>query len=98
MAETHTERDASLPRYPAGILPHIIGERLSGYWVVRVPDKIVHGHDGIFDLPAILQALLDVKYAHHVGLEYEKDMGDPLPGLAESIGYLHGLLKTMKPA
>ncbi len=53
MAETHTERDASLPRYPAGILPHIIGERLSGYWVVRVPDKIVHGHDGIFDLPAI---------------------------------------------
>ena len=53
MARTDTGRDASLPRFPSGILPHIIGERLSGYWVVRVPDKIVHGHDGIFDLPAI---------------------------------------------
>ncbi len=50
---------------------------------------------GVLDLKAILQALLDTKYAYHVGLEYEKDMKDPLAGVAESIGYLHGLLAAM---
>lgn len=50
---------------------------------------------GVLDLKAILQALLDTKFAYHVGLEYEKDMKDPLAGVAESIGYLHGLLAAM---
>jgi len=54
---------------------------------------------GVLDLRAILQALLDIKFARHVGLEYEKDLKkeDPLPGVAESIGYLKGLLSDMKP-
>ena len=53
---------------------------------------------GVLDIQAILQALLDVKFAGHVGLEYEKDMGDPVPGVAESIGYIRGTLAGMKPA
>lgn len=51
---------------------------------------------GVLNIRAILQALLDVKYAHHVGLEYEKDMNDPLPGVAESLGYVRGVLSGMK--
>lgn len=51
---------------------------------------------GVLDLRGILQALLDIKYAGLVGLEYEKDMTDPLPGMAESIGYLKGVLSGMK--
>jgi hypothetical protein len=31
-------------------------------------------------------------YAYHVGLEHEKDPKDPLPGLAESVGYAKGVL------
>jgi sugar phosphate isomerase/epimerase len=50
---------------------------------------------GVLDVRGILQALLDVKYAYHVGLEYEKDMNDPIPGAAESIGYLRGVLSGM---
>jgi sugar phosphate isomerase/epimerase len=50
---------------------------------------------GALDIRGILQALLDVKYAYHVGLEFEKDMNDPLPGTAESIGYIRGVLSGM---
>jgi inosose dehydratase len=47
---------------------------------------------GALDLRAVFQALLRIKYQHLVGIEYEKDQEDPLPGLAESVGYLRGLL------
>lgn len=47
---------------------------------------------GVLDLRGILQALLDVRFDGHTGIEYEKDAADPVPGLAESVGYLRGLL------
>lgn len=51
---------------------------------------------GVLDIRGILQALLDTKFAYHVGLEYEKDMNDPQAGAAESIGYIRGVLSDMK--
>lgn len=51
---------------------------------------------GVLDLKSILAALLKINYAHLVGLEYEKDADDPVPGMAESFGYLKGLLAGMK--
>jgi sugar phosphate isomerase/epimerase len=50
---------------------------------------------GALDLRAVLKALLAIRYTHHVGFEYEKDAGDPLPGLAESVGYTRGLLVAL---
>jgi inosose dehydratase len=47
---------------------------------------------GVIDLPRFLNALRRLKYAGTVSLEYEKDEQDPLPGAAESIGYLRGIL------
>ena len=38
----------------------------------------------------------EVGFAGHVGLEHEKDMNDPLPGVAESIGYIRGTLASMR--
>jgi sugar phosphate isomerase/epimerase len=52
---------------------------------------------GVLDTRAILRALLDIKYTHLVGLEYEKDAKDPIPGAAESIGYVRGLLADGAP-
>jgi sugar phosphate isomerase/epimerase len=51
---------------------------------------------GILDIRGILRALLDINYAYHVGLEHEKDMRDPIPGVAESIGYIRGTLAAMR--
>jgi sugar phosphate isomerase/epimerase len=47
---------------------------------------------GVLDLQSILRALLEVRYGHLVSFEYEKDEDDPVPGLAESVGYVKGLL------
>ena len=50
---------------------------------------------GVLDIRGMLKALLDIGYVHLVGLEYEKDMNDPIPGAAESFGYIRGVLACM---
>ena len=47
---------------------------------------------GVIDIPRLLKALIKLKYAGAVSLEYEKDEKDPLPGAAESVGYVRGVL------
>jgi inosose dehydratase len=57
------------------------------------PDgKTVEAGRGVLDLASILRALLQVGYPHLLSFEYEKDQDDPLPGLAETVGYTKGLL------
>ena len=56
----------------------------------------IEGGRGILDSKSILAALLKIKYQGLVGFEYEKDGKDPIPGLAESVGYIKGLLAGMK--
>ena len=50
---------------------------------------------GVVDIPFFLRTLIRMRYAGTVSLEYEKDEKDPLPGAAESIGYLRGVLASM---
>ena len=60
------------------------------------PDgKTVECGRGVLDLKSIVQAALDIRYPHLFSFEYEKDENDPVPGLAESIGYTRGLLAGM---
>ena len=46
---------------------------------------------GVLDIPAFVRMLRNVKYRGTCSLEFEKDMKDPLAGLAESIGYFKGV-------
>ena len=50
---------------------------------------------GVLDVKGMLQALLEIKYTGHVGLEHEKDPQDPIPGVAESVGYAKGILALL---
>ena len=50
---------------------------------------------GVLDIRGMLQALLDVGFPGHVGFEFEKAAENPLPGLAESVGYTKGVLSDM---
>jgi len=47
---------------------------------------------GKIDMTAIVKALRKVRYSGVCSLEYEKDMSDPLLGIAESIGYFRGIM------
>jgi sugar phosphate isomerase/epimerase len=49
---------------------------------------------GVIDIPGIIKALNKINYSYCVAIEYEKDGEDPIPGLAESVGYLRGVVKT----
>ena len=49
------------------------------------------GH-GLMDLPAIIRALKKINYQGVISMEFEKNPADPHPGVAESIGYLRGVL------
>ncbi|MEM9674173.1 MAG: sugar phosphate isomerase/epimerase family protein [Bacteroidota bacterium] len=53
------------------------------------------GH-GIMDIPAFLKTLEEINYTGVAGIEYEKDGKDPVPGLAESVGYVRGVFDGMK--
>jgi len=46
---------------------------------------------GAIDFPAVVRALRKINYTGACSLEYEKDMTDPLLGIAESIGYFRGV-------
>jgi sugar phosphate isomerase/epimerase len=47
---------------------------------------------GVIDIPAVLKALLEVKFAGHLALEYEPSPDNPLPGMKESLAYLRKVL------
>jgi sugar phosphate isomerase/epimerase len=47
---------------------------------------------GVIDIPKLLATLRRLNYAKTLHLEFEKDQKDPLPGVAESIGYLRGAM------
>lgn len=64
-------------------------------WDVDKPDKAgrcIEAGRGIIDFPKFFRTIIKEKYTGTCSLEYSKDMKDPLPGIAESMGYFHGVL------
>lgn len=51
---------------------------------------------GIIDVPAFVAMLRKIKYSGSCSLEYEKDMKDPLAGIAESVGYFKGVCQASR--
>lgn len=58
--------------------------------------RLAEGGRGVVDFESIYRALVKINYQHLAGFEYEKDAEDPLPGLAESVGYSRGVMKHVK--
>lgn len=66
---------------------------------VTSPDKKGRAAElprGAMDLVGFVKVLRKVGYAGVLGLEYEKDMNDPLLGIAESVGYFRGLMDATR--
>ncbi|GAB2775242.1 hypothetical protein GCM10027275_17910 [Rhabdobacter roseus] len=49
---------------------------------------------GVIEIPAFVKALRKAKYTGCCSLEYEKDMKEPLAGIAESVGYFRGVVES----
>jgi sugar phosphate isomerase/epimerase len=52
---------------------------------------------GLIDFPALFKALIEIGYQGQVGLEYEINAKDPLPGMIESMAYMRGVLAGVEP-
>lgn len=50
---------------------------------------------GAIDIPEFLRTLVKIRYSGIVSFEYVKDPDNPLPGLAESVGYVRGVLAAI---
>jgi len=50
---------------------------------------------GVVDVPGLMRTLIEIGYSGVVAFEYEKDPEDLLPGLAESVGYVRGVLAAV---
>jgi sugar phosphate isomerase/epimerase len=52
---------------------------------------------GVIDFPGLFRTLIDIGYRGQVGLEYEINAKDPLPGMIESMAYQRGVLAAVTP-
>ena len=50
---------------------------------------------GVIDIPGFFKELKRLNFKGIISFEYEKDEKDPLPGLAESVGYVKGVLAAI---
>jgi inosose dehydratase len=53
---------------------------------------------GRIDIRSIMAALLEIHYPYQVGLEDEVESADTIPGIAQSFGYMRGMLAALAPA
>ena len=51
---------------------------------------------GVIDFPALVKSLNKIGYKGMCSIEFEKDMSDPMAGIAESIGYFKGVVATVR--
>ncbi len=47
---------------------------------------------GSIDFPALIKSLEKIRYRGVCSIEFEKDMSDPMPGIAESLGFFKGVM------
>ena len=55
--------------------------------------KVLEIGRGAINYPAFMEALEKINYKGMCSIEYEKDMSDPLVGMAESVGFVRGIMR-----
>ena len=50
---------------------------------------------GVINIPKVIKTLKKINYTGSISFEFEKDGKDALPGLAESVGYIRGVIKSV---
>ena len=85
----------------SGVDPSRSAERFADRWIdVHIKDvssatkegSTVEIGRGVIDIPKIIRTLLKLNFSGTAAFEFEKDPDDPLPGVAESVGYVRGVL------
>lgn len=72
--------------------PRLLDVHMKDVSAAAAEGGTVEAGRGVIDIPRFLDALARMGYDGTLAFEHEKDGRDPLPGLAESVGYVRGVL------
>ena len=94
----HCERSGLDPSAAAAACgPRLLDVHLKDVTAASEAGVAVEAGRGVVDIPRLLRTLRGMGYRGTAAFEYEKDGRDPLPGLAESVGYVRGVLAASDP-
>jgi len=62
---------------------------------IQITSDVCEVGRGKLDILGVLRTLIGIKFKGVVAFEYEKDLDDPLAGLAESVGFTKGVLAVL---
>jgi inosose dehydratase len=93
----HCQRSGIDPSEAAAACgPRLLDVHLKDVTASTKDGTAVEAGRGVIDLPRFLRTLAEMDYRGTAAFEYEKDGQDPLPGLAESVGYVRGVLAAQE--
>jgi inosose dehydratase len=75
--------------------PRIMDMHIKDLAVISREAKPIELGRGVLDIPALARVLIRTRYTGYCSIEHEMDMNDVLPGVAESVGYFRGVVKTL---
>lgn len=62
--------------------------------IAKQDGKAIEVGRGVIDFPALVKALRKIDFKGICSIEFEKDMKDSLPGIAESVGFFRGVMNA----
>jgi sugar phosphate isomerase/epimerase len=92
----HTARAAMDPSFAAQrCADRLLDVHIKDVTAISKDGQPIEIGRGVIDIPKFIRTLAQVEYAGTLSFEYEKDEKDPLPGLAESVGYVRGVMTAL---
>lgn len=83
---------ADLEKVVTDYAPRIFDLHMKDVTAARADAKAIEIGRGAIDFNVFIAALRKIGYSGSCSIEFEKDMKDSLPGIAESAGYLRGVM------
>jgi len=92
----HCQRSGIDPaRAAAACGPRLLDIHMKDVTAATAEGTAVECGRGVVDLPRLVRTLIETGFRGTASFEYEKDGGDPLAGLAESVGYVRGVIAAL---
>ncbi|MFT3701896.1 MAG: sugar phosphate isomerase/epimerase [Agriterribacter sp.] len=83
---------ANLEKVVTDYAPRIFDLHVKDVTAAAANAKAIEMGRGAIDFPGFVKALRSIGYKGSCSIEFEKDMSDAVPGIAESVGYLKGVM------
>jgi inosose dehydratase len=94
----HTQRSGVDPSQAAAkFADRLLDIHLKDVTAATAKGQTCEAGRGVIDLPKFLRTLDQIGYRGVASFEFEKDSKDPMPGVAESVGYVRGIQAMLWP-